>query len=167
MKLPSKVQNVVFGKTCRREAVKAAQRFNLRLLEYDRGGWSRMKVRAVSSPEDVRFLGKNGNGAFAGAYLGLSLAVFLTVGKLGAHGAMQPWHGRRGYCGAGRRVGQYRRIGFVFGSCRGALLLLLALFECAKPGRELRPVGEEPASVDEAQATALELGARFSDLRHA
>jgi hypothetical protein len=28
----------------------------------------------------------------------------------------------------------------------------------------LRPVGEEPSSVDEAQATALEFGARFSNL---
>lgn len=63
---------------------------------------------------------------------------------------MQPWWG---YCGAGRHVGQYRRIGFVFDSCRGALLL--ALFEHAKPGRELRPVCEEPASVNEAQATVL------------
>jgi hypothetical protein len=49
-------------------------------------------------------------------YLGLSLAVFLTV-YLGAYGVMQPWHGHQGYCGAGRRVWQYRRINFVFGLC--------------------------------------------------
>ena len=77
---------------------------------------------------------------------------------------MQPWYGHRGYCGAGRRVGEYGRIGVVSGFCRGALLLL-ALFERAKPGCEVRAVGEEPASVDEAQATALEFWARFADLK--
>ena len=40
MELSSKVQNVISGKTCRREAVKAAQRFDLRLLEYGCGGWT-------------------------------------------------------------------------------------------------------------------------------
>jgi hypothetical protein len=81
---------------------------------------------------------------------------------------MQPWHGHRGYCGAGRRVGEYGRIGVVSGFCRGALLLLLlllALFERAEPGCEVRAVGEEPASVDEAQATAQEFWTRFADLR--
>ena len=114
-------------------------------------GRRQMKSDGMVSSDTI--LAKKETEHFAGAYLGLSLALFLTIGKLGAHGAMQPWHGRRGYCGAGWHVRQYRRIGFVFGSCRGALLL--ALFECAEPGRDLRPVGEEPTSVDEAQATAL------------
>jgi hypothetical protein len=55
---------------------------------------------------------------------------------------MQPGHGQRGYCRAGQHIEQYRQIGFVFGSGRGALLLLV-LFESAKPGRELRPIGKE------------------------
>jgi hypothetical protein len=98
----------------------------------------------------------------ARAYLGLNFTILLAVGELGAYGAVQPWQRScraRRWC-----VGQYRWIGFVFGcSCRGGALL--AFFERAKPGFQVCPVGEEPASVDEAQATALELWARFSDLR--
>jgi hypothetical protein len=55
-----------------------------------------------------------------------------------------------------------RWVGFVLALRRGALL---ALFERAEPRCELRLVGEEPPSVDEAQAAALQLRALFSDLR--
>lgn len=57
MELSSKVQNVVFGKTCRREAVKAAQRFDLRLLEYGCGGWREMKSEGTV-PSDTTILAK-------------------------------------------------------------------------------------------------------------
>jgi ABC-type uncharacterized transport system permease subunit len=75
---------------------------------------------------------------------------------------MKPWHGgNRGWGASGQRSRQYRWVGFVFGFCCGALL---ALFKRTKPGCYLRPVGEEPSSMDEAQATALEFGAGFSNL---
>jgi hypothetical protein len=82
VELSSKVQNVVLGEPCRREAVKAAQGPDLRLLE-----WRLLGVESKmewSSPANVRHRimakKKKEKEHLPAAYLGLSLAVFFAVG---------------------------------------------------------------------------------------
>ena len=96
MELSSKVEDVIFGKTCRPETVKATQGLNLCLLS------TVCELRTIfQSPVDLVTGGKTvrcariswkGKGS-ARTYLGLSLTLFLAVRELGAYGAVQPWYG--------------------------------------------------------------------------
>lgn len=63
MELSSEVEDVIFGKTCRRKAIKATQGFDLGLLEYGRI-WSRDEVKpdevgaGFASSADVKYISK-------------------------------------------------------------------------------------------------------------
>ena len=102
-----------------------------------------------------------GKGVAASAYLGLCVVVLLALGELRADGAVQQ-PGHRAWRCRTRHRRYHRRVDAVFVYCGGALL---ALLERAEPRRQLRTVSEQAAGVYEAQAAALQLGARFADLR--
>ena len=94
----------------------------------------------------------------ASAYLGLSIVVLLALGKRWTDGAVQQ-PGYRAWTGRSRC---YRRVGVVLVFGGGPLL---ALLERAEPRRQLRVVREQATTVYEAQATAMQLGTFFADLR--
>jgi hypothetical protein len=91
VELSSEIENVIFGKTCRRETIKASQGFYLRLLSMVACGVSEdkddKKTGGVKASDVPRYLSRRVT------YLGLSLTLFLFVGELGAYGAVKPWHG--------------------------------------------------------------------------
>ena len=89
MELPSKVDDVIFGEACGREAVKATQRLDLRLLCTSYGG-----MRCISSCADRQDSQIRGMMAdmkqlqCCAAHLRLCLAVLLTIGELRADRAV-------------------------------------------------------------------------------